>query len=444
MPRTEYIGAGCFAVKGRHDLILKGLLGTCVGVVLVDRIGQVGGLLHLLLPEPAVSGNPWRPESYASTGLPLFIETICKAGAKKENLEAFIAGGALIGKRLRQDLHLDIGGRTTDVVVNILNRQRIPIRKSETGGFYSMEMILDLNNLECNIKPLIQQPFQRETITEKPTADEIRMAIARLRPIPQIALKILRMIGDNCYNLQDVADEISRDQIITAKVLRLSNSAMMGWKGHIDSIEKALIILGDKTTLLMVVSASMELFFPESERGYCMCKGSLYHHAIGTAIVAEKLARLTGASVPAVAYTAGLMHDIGKIVLDHFVARNLPLFYRRTQNDLINLEEAESEILGIGHPEVGGILASLWSIPQNLKEAIQYHHLPGNAVHAPALTHIIYLADLITSRFSVSATMARQNADLLDLSLDTLGLRSHQLLTIVDSVPWNALDYLKP
>jgi putative nucleotidyltransferase with HDIG domain len=446
MPHTEieYLGAGSLSVSGRRSLILKALLGTCVGVSLFDRTAEIGGILHLLLPEPIGSGNLWQPESYASTGLPLFIEQLCNAGAKKERLEAFIAGGALIGNVSEQDLDLDIGGRTSDVVANILTREAIQIRESETGGVHGMVLSLNLDTWECEIKPVVQPPSGIETEIEKPTTEEIGRAIAHVRPVPQVALKIMRMIADNRYSLQDVATEVRQDQIITAKVLKLCNSAMIGRQTHIDSVDEALMILGEKMLLLMIMSSSMHFFFPESEHGYSLGKGRLYQHAIGTALVAEKLARTTGRCSPIVAYTAGLLHDIGKVVLDCFVARNYPLFYRRTQSEIVNLEEAELEILGIGHPEVGGRLATLWSIPENLVEAIRYHHQPEKATHDLELTHIVCLADLIVSRFWTCQALASQNTDSLILCLKKLELNSHHLRTVVDGVPWNVLNSLGP
>src|SRR5208283_5353735 len=100
MSYTEYVGTGSLSVSGPQDVVLVALLASCIGVALFDREARVGGLFHVPLPEPIGSGNPWQPESYASTGLPLFIDTLCKAGAKKEKLEAFVAGGALLGNAL--------------------------------------------------------------------------------------------------------------------------------------------------------------------------------------------------------------------------------------------------------------------------------------------------------------------------------------------------------
>ncbi|MBF0506160.1 MAG: HDOD domain-containing protein [Nitrospirae bacterium] len=444
MPYTEYVGTGSLSVRGPQDVILVALLASCVGVAVVDRTARVGGLFHVPLPEPIGSGNPWQPESYASTGLPLFLDTLCKAGAQKKRMEAFVAGGALLGKALEHNLDLDLGGQTADVVMDILNRESIRIRQSETGGLYNMRLSLDLNTWECTIKPFILYPPILKGQVEKPTAEEINLAIARVQPIPQVAIKIVRMIGNNRYSLQDVAAEVRQDQIIAAKVLRLCNSAFIGCDSHIDSVDHGLVILGERMFLLLVMSSFMEVLFAESGRGYSLCKGSLYHHTVGTALVAEKLARITGLATPAVAYTAGLMHDIGKVVLDRFVTGNVPLFYRRTQEEIIDLEQAEIEILGIGHTEAGVRLARLWSIPQNLTEAIQYHHQPEKAIIDPELTNIVYLADFILSHFWVSGALERQNTGSLAACLKRLGISFSQMSNIVDSISWTALNSLRP
>ncbi|HXW68398.1 MAG TPA: chemotaxis protein CheD, partial [Dissulfurispiraceae bacterium] len=216
MPYTEYVGTGSSCVRGKQDVILVALLASCVGVALFDPAADVGGLFHVPLPEPIGSGNPWQPESYASTGLPLFINTLCKAGAKKENMQAFVAGGALLGKAVAQNLDLDLGGQTADVVLSILNRESIRIRQSETGGLYDMCLSLDLKTWECTIKPFFQCHSILTGLMEKPTAEEINRAISHVQPIPQVAIKIARIMGNDRYNLQDVAAEVRQDQIIAA------------------------------------------------------------------------------------------------------------------------------------------------------------------------------------------------------------------------------------
>ena len=88
-------------------------------MALFDDEAQVGGLIHLLLPEPVSRADGFQPEKYASTGFPLFLKAVCNEGASKSRLKAFIAGGALVGPLKDRDLHLDIGGRTAETVLQI-------------------------------------------------------------------------------------------------------------------------------------------------------------------------------------------------------------------------------------------------------------------------------------------------------------------------------------
>ena len=178
----------------------------------------------------------------------------------------------------------------------------------------------------------------------------------------------------------------------------------------------------------------LEGFFPEQERGYSLCKGGLYKHALGAAVTAERLAKTTKCVSADVAYTAGLLHDIGKVVLDQFVAPALPLFYRRTQEDGTGLIEVEQEVIGISHTEVGGRLGEQWSFPAALIEAIRNHHEPEKATVNRELAHVVHLADLFMSRFATGQELEQINTDLLAQRLAKIGLSAKEFPKIVDTI----------
>jgi putative nucleotidyltransferase with HDIG domain len=427
------VGSGSYVTSKGERAILEAYLGTCVGVTLCDRQAGVGGLLHLLLPEPTSNDSIWRPEAYASTGLPLFIQHLCREGAKKENLEACVAGGALVGSVSRQDLDLDIGGRTADVVEQILLRENITVRRSEIGGFFCCRLSLDLQDWSVDLVPSgISAVPPEKSDFEKPGARQLDHIIEGVSPIPQIALKVIRMISDQRYGIDDVAHEIMLDQVMSAKLIRFCNSVFSGIKTRVDSIERALLIVGEKWLLQLVVGAAMEGFLSQPEGGYSLCKGGLFHHSCGTAAVAKCLAQFTGRTSPDIAYTAGLLHDIGKVVLDQYVGAARSLFYRHLQEEGIDLAQAESELFGMTHPEAGRRLAVHWSLPENLTDAIQYHHQPDKATLGSELTHLVYLADLIMSRFMTGQELEKQNSHAFASSLDRLGLRGDQLPSLID------------
>ena len=428
------VPSGKFAVRQKAKLCLEAYLGTCVGITLCDRRAGVGGLIHLILPAPTGADKPWHPEAYAETGMPLFLQAIYDAGASKDHLEACIAGGALMGPVSKRDLDLDIGGRTTEIVQTVLKNASIPIINAETGGSFGCRLNLDLLTFKSAIEPIALSPSSIKTDFTPPRPEEIDAAILRASPIPQIALKIIRMINYGKYNMTEIGREIKTDQVISAKIIQLCNSAFISSK-NISSIDRALVILGEQMLLKLVVSSSVESYFSASSQGYSLCRGGLFQHALRTAMVAEKLARFTGKATPDIAYTAGLLHDIGKVVLDHFLVGIWPFFYRRTQIDGIELCETESEKLGITHTQAGRLLAEQWALPENLRDTIQHHHFPENATVDPNLTHLVYLADLIMSRFQVGHELECLNVEQLAMRLAQLELSTSQLPEIVELIP---------
>jgi putative nucleotidyltransferase with HDIG domain len=433
--RIRYVWSGNYVTGRKKREVLEAHLATCVGVAIWDREAGIGGLIHLLLPRPAGLGKPLNPIAYATTGMPLFIQALYKAGAVSNRMKACIAGGALVGPLNRLDLDLDIGGRTAEIVQTILKEEGIPVAKAETGGCLCCRLNFDLSTFESSILPMVDQPFPAEENFKKPSPDEIAETIDLVRPIPQVALKIARMTNEGNYDMEEIAREIKQDQVISARVITLSNSSYFGLRKKIDSIERALVILGEKMLLQMVLSASLELYFSDTLQGYSLCKGGLFKHAMGTAMVCEKLARYTAQASPEVAYTAGLMHDIGKVVLDQYISSDFSFFYRRTQIDRVEICEAENEKFGITHPEAGGLLAEKWSLPENLTDTIRHHHYPESATVSHELTHLVYLADLLMNRFQAGQGVECLNMDKLSSRLQKVGLTSSQFPCLVDLIP---------
>jgi putative nucleotidyltransferase with HDIG domain len=421
-------------------VVLEAYLGTCVGAALYDSVAGVGGLVHILLPEPLKIEGSFQPEKYASTGFPLFLEALAKAGASAENMKACIAGGALVGPLDNSDLELDIGGRTAERVMQIIAAEGIRVDKMETGGFFTCSLTLNLNTWECRIEPAGFDRLSASADIKIPEPNEISQSAKDLKPIPQIALKVLRIINEGLYDIRNLTEEIRKDQVISARTLQLCNSVMFARRRKIESLDHALVLLGQDLLLKFVISASLNNFFGQAGMGYSLCKGGMYHHAVGTAVIAEKLAEITRKVDPSLAYTAGLLHDIGKVVLDQYVNSGFPLFYRQLNDEGKNFSEVEKQVLGIDHTEAGARLAINWSFPESLVETIRHHHNPEDARQHNGLVHIVYLADLLMSRFHTGLELERLNTDALATRLETIGLSISGFPELVDLIPLSVLE----
>jgi len=430
-----HVASGTYYHGSRQATLLNACLGTCVGVALFDTEAGVGGLSHLLLPEPISLESTFQPEKYASNGLPLFLKALFEAGASRQNLRAWIAGGALVGPILQRDLDLDIGGRTAEVARSILADAGIAIENMETGGFFACTLSLDMQTWACAIEPIgierARQPGEITTLTEA----QALKAIAGVQPIPQVALKILRMMSNADFDVTRVAKEVRQDQVISALTLKVCNSAIFARKKRIESLDHALVFLGRDLFLRLVITAAISGLYDRSEAGYSLCKGGLFHHAVGTATIAEKIAAVTGLVEPSLAYTGGLLHDIGKVVLDQHLATAFPLFYRQAQDEGISFIATEKEIFGMTHCETGFHLSQNWSFPDSLATVIRHHHYPEAAKEYARLTHIVYLADLLMSRFHTGLEIERINTGELARRMETLNLPPSRFQEIVDLIP---------
>jgi len=436
-----YIGTGSYYVGEAQPLILEASLGTCVGLAIWDPEAGIGGLYHLLLAEPRTSEGSYQPEKYATTGLPIFLKALLKAGATHPNLKAWIAGGALVGPLEKYDLDLDIGGRTAERVMEFLADQKISVNKSETGGFFTCALLLNMQTWECGIEPAGIEKCSAETggSQQIPAPAEISRAMDALQPIPQVALKMLRIINEDKYDIPTLTEEIRKDQVLSARTLKLCNSVFLSRREKIESLDHALVYLGQTLMIKFVISASINNFFQQAAMGYSLCKGGMYHHSVGTAVIAEKIAALSQKVNPTAAYTAGLLHDIGKVVLDQYIQSALPLFYRELQQEKRNFIEVEKDLLGIDHTEAGANLAQKWSFPDSVTESIIHHHKPEDSTQNRELVHIVYLADLLMSRFHSGLEVESLDTDALKSRLETMGLSTHTFEEIVDIIPIKVL-----
>jgi putative nucleotidyltransferase with HDIG domain len=137
---------------------------------------------------------------------------------------------------------------------------------------------------------------------------------------------------------------------------------------------------------------------------------------------------------------AGLLHDIGKVVLDQYIQGAFPLFYRQLHEEDKNFSEAEKTILGFDHCDIGASLAQQWSFPESVMETIAFHHQPENTVNYEKLVHLVYLADLLMSRFHTGLEIERLNTDALATRLEILGLSIRKFPEIVEMIPLKVLE----
>jgi putative nucleotidyltransferase with HDIG domain len=439
----EHIPAGRIKYGKTGQNVYQAYLGTCVGVALYDDTANVGGLIHILLPEPPSSSPADFPEKYASTGLPRLIRNLINIGASCENLKAGIAGGALIGPVNRQDINLDIGGRSADIAISILENAGIEIVQSETGGFFACTLELDMSVGRFFIRPAWDYiaKSKKADLNSHPSPDDIKDTIEHLKPIPQTALKILRMFHSGRYGISEITRELAKDQVLSAQTLKLCNSALFSGIISVETLKDAVLLLGEKMLIKSVITAAVNTYFSQTgTSGYSLCRGGLFFHAVSVASAAEKIAALSKKSDPGTAYTAGLLHDIGKVILDQYIADSAPLFFRQLSLEHGDSQSAEKEILGITHNEAGGLLAEKWNLPEGISHVIRYHHAPQKKKEHKDLVYIVYLADLLMEKFNTGLDFDKIQTDSFENVINHLKITAQDLFSLIDTIPFHDIN----
>lgn len=427
----DLLGPDEYRVCGRQDRRLKAVLGCGVGLTLVDRQAGVGGLLHLL-------GAGLSSEESCRHQLEIFLAALEQEGARRDRLEGRLAGGAELGE---SSLAVDQepGPQLATRVLSHLRELQLPALETETGGPFSCTLELDLDTLECT--HLLHHPEPDEGLVhpgEFLSPFDLEQAILHIKPIPQIALETLGVIGRHNYRMRDLAQIIQKDQVITARVLGWCNAAGVSLGQEVVSIDQALVRMGEKRLLQLILAATLSGYFAGQDTGYAQSRGGLFHHALACAHLCSELAELLAPTLAPLAFTAGLLHDLGKVVLDHEVCRQAPEFYRVLRDER-SLLAAEQRVLGVTHPEAGGMLARRWALAEPLATCIRWHHEPRKAPSHGDLCALVALADRLTrALWHGQQSWVETDSELAEL-LERFGMPGGSLRTLLVALPLAAI-----
>jgi len=248
--------------------------------------------------------------------------------------------------------------------------------------------------------------------------------IKRLPPFPLVALKIMHIAMDEEASVQEIVEIIQYDPSITANVLRWCNSPYFGLRRKITSIKEALVYLGSKHLLEIVMLSSCAPYLEKSVAGYELAQGELWRHSVACAIMSQILAKKIKED-DAVVFTGGLLHDIGKIVLSEFVKDTFDKIIQLVKKGYDFLS-AEKEIIGMDHAELGGRIGEKWGFPEEITKIITYHHQPEeiNDVHV-SLVHLADVSVLMLGRGAGADGLAYQGKK---EAYELLGLRETDLM----------------
>lgn len=209
-----------------------------------------------------------------------------------------------------------------------------------------------------------------------------------LPTIPPVVKKLLMTIDSPTISLTEMGNFISKDQALTARLLKMVNSPIYGFPGRISSVSQALILLGLNVVKGMLLGVSVFEMMEKTMMG-------LWEHSLSTAVAARAIALKKGINEPEEVMVSALLHDIGKVALKIKFSDKYETALALSEKNEVLVKDAEEEIFSITHADAGGWLSQKWNFPLKLIEPIVYHHRPSLAKHAPAQTEIVHVADIL-------------------------------------------------
>jgi putative nucleotidyltransferase with HDIG domain len=224
--------------------------------------------------------------------------------------------------------------------------------------------------------------------------DHILASVKRLPPFPQVARRAAEMLNDPHANSRDLVKIIEYDQGITANILKLCNSAYFGIKVPVSSLHQAVSFLGHRNLMSVIFASCSVKYYRSYVPGYDLEKGELWRHSVACAILSQILAQKSGQKDHQVLFTAGLLHDIGKLVLSVFVKDRFEEIIDLVRSQRCSFLDAEQRVLGLDHAQLGGRIAEEWNFPPAMSRAISLHHNPEMMGGRDSLAATIHLADL--------------------------------------------------
>ncbi len=242
----------------------------------------------------------------------------------------------------------------------------------------------------------------------------------QLQPLPQSCIRLAVLAGQDLPDLKEISEIISYDPVLTAKLLHRANSALH-YHRQIGTVRDAVRHLGARTVFGLAVAACTEPVMTQAVPGYGLSPGELWHHSTATALAAELAEKFCSVPWPPMAFTAALLHDLGKLVLGQFLTPELhALCQRAVVEGKLAPHEAEAEILSLDHEEVSGLIAQRWRLPLEIVNGVAHHHAPEEQYGI--ISFVTHLADAVARHVTGEPVHTEAELRALEATRERLGL----------------------
>lgn len=250
-------------------------------------------------------------------------------------------------------------------------------------------------------------------------AEALLNRIDDLPPLPAVAARVMGMADDERTGAMELAQVLAADQALTAKLIRVSNSAYYGFARRISTVREAVVMLGFKQVRQVAVGASLMSTFRGGSGGEGAFNLDLFWgHSVAVAVAAEAITKKYRVARPEDAFTAGILHDIGRLVLRQTMPAEFEEAVFRAQSTGLPLCETELELTGYAHDEIGQALGERWKFPPHLVEAVRRHHDERLRPESDGLAGAVAQAHRLVLHYGLYCGYDREGGELRALAPD--------------------------
>lgn len=268
-----------------------------------------------------------------------------------------------------------------------------------------------------------------------PTVTEL---VEHVRDLPMSMSETLPAVIVACddadTSVNALTSLISSDQSLVAMLLKLANSAYYGYARRIETLPEAIVLLGFSTIKSLAITATtMNLLF-QSQDELSEVRHEIWSHSLGVGVAARALARKRGNIHPEKAFVAGLLHDLGMIILSVYRKEDFVRVLAHAQDTHVTYEQAELELLGFSHADLGAEVAEAWSLPATHCEAIRTHHHPADATLQRGLAQVAHLADWMVVDLGIGLLVDAEQPEPDEQALAEFRIPRSELPRVVESL----------
>jgi len=250
--------------------------------------------------------------------------------------------------------------------------------------------------------------------------------IKNIAPLPLSVVRLAELVSNPDSSTNDFVLVIKYDPALTANVLRWANSAWSQSQTPIAEVRSAIVRLGTENILKLAIGYHLMSPMKKANSGYQLSENELWRHSVTAALAAENLKKLTTLSFPTSTFTAALMHDLGKVVLGrHLGMETLKEAILKRMEEGLTYIEAEREITGTDHAEVGAAIAREWKIPDPLVKAIADHHDPDR--NPDPILDVVHISNAIAKLIGQGVGIEQMNMAVSTQSAERLGLDAEKI-----------------